>query len=68
MAEFFGDIERLAADLYPYRWAISAAIVIVLAVAGWYAVRTGCHMLLWRFRKPAVIVGVPLLVLFGFMA
>ena len=68
MAEFFGDIERLAADLYPYRWAISAAIVIVLAVAGWYAVRTGCHMLLWRFRKPAAIVGVPLLALFGFMA
>ena len=68
MAEFFGDIERLAADLYPYRWAISAAIVIVLAVVGWYAVHTGWHMLLWRFRKPAVIVGVPLLVLFGFVA
>ena len=68
MAEFFGDIERLAADLYPYRWAISAAIVIVAAVVAWYAVRTGWHMLLWRFRKPAAIVGVPLLVLFGFVA
>ena len=68
MAEFFGDIERLAADLYPYRWAISAAIVIVAAVVAWYAVRTGWHMLLWRFRKPAAIVGAPLLVLFGFVA
>ena len=68
MAEFFGDLERLAADLYPYRWVITAGVIIVLAVAGWYAVRTGCHMLLWRFRKPAVIVGVPLLVLFGFIA
>ena len=68
MAEFFGDLERLAADLYPYRWAITAAVVIVLAVAGWYAVRVGWHMLLWRFRKPAAIVGVPLLVLFGFVA
>ena len=68
MAEFFGDLERLAADLYPYRWAITAALVIVAAVAGWYAVRVGWHMLLWRFRKPAAIVGVPLLVLFGFVA
>ena len=68
MAEFFGDLERLAADLYPYRWAITAAVVIVLAVVGWYAVRVGWHMLLWRFRKPAAIVGVPLLVLFGFVA
>ena len=68
MAEFFGDLERLAADLYPYRWAITAGLVIVLAVAGWYAVRSGWHMLLWRFRKPAAIVGVPLLVLFGFIA
>ena len=68
MAEFFGDLERLVADLYPYRWAITAAVVILLAVAGWYAVRIGWHMLLWRFRKPAAIVGVPLLVLFGFVA
>ena len=68
MAEFFGDIERLAADLYPYRWAITAALLIVAAVVAWYAVRTGWHMLLWRFRKPAAIVGVPLLVLFGFVA
>ena len=68
MAEFFGDLERLAADLYPYRWAITAALVIVAAVVAWYAVRTGWHMLLWRFRKPAAIVGVPLLVLFGFVA
>ena len=68
MAEFFGDIERLAADLYPYRWAITAALVIVAAVVAWYAVRIGWHMLLWRFRKPVAIVGVPLLVLFGFVA
>ena len=68
MAEFFGDLERLAAELYPYRWAITAGLVIVLAVAGWYAVRIGWHMLLWRFRKPAAIVGVPLLALVGFIA
>ena len=68
MAEFFGDLERLAADLYPYRWAITAALIVVAAVVGWYAVRVGWHMLLWRFRKPAAIVGVPLLALFGFVA
>ena len=68
MAEFFGDVERFAADLYPYRWAITAALVIVAAVVGWCAVRRGFHLLLWRARKPVAIVGVPLLVLFGFVA
>ena len=68
MAELFGDLERLAADLYPYRWAITAALVVVLAAAGWYAVRSGRHLLLWQRRKPAAIVGVPLLALFGFVA
>ena len=68
MAEFFGDVERFAADLYPYRWAITAALVLVAAVVGWYAVRKGFHALLWRSRKPVAIVGVPLLVLFGFVA
>ena len=68
MAEFFGDLERLAADLYPYRWAIAAGLVIALAAVAAYAYRSGWHLLLWRYRLPAAIVGVPALVVFGFVA
>ena len=68
MAEFFGDLERLAADLYPYRWAIAAGLVIALAAIAAYAYRRGWHLLLWRYRLPAAIVGVPALVVFGFVA
>ena len=68
MGEFFGDLERLAADLYPYRWAIAAGLVVALAVVAAYAYRSGWHMLLWRYRLPAAIVGVPAVVVFGFVA
>ena len=68
MAEFFGDLERLAADLYPYRWAIAAGLVVVLAVVAAYAYRSGWHVLLWRYRLPSAIVGVPAVVVFGFVA
>ena len=63
MAEFFGDVECLAADLYPYRWAIAAGVLIVLAALGAFAYRSGWHMVLWRRRRAATIVGVPLLAL-----
>ena len=33
MAEFFGALERLAADLYPWRYVIGAALL--LAIAAW---------------------------------
>ena len=57
----FGDLERALADLYPYRWAIGA-VVIVLIVAflafGWWR---GWHLWAWRYRKPLGVVSVPLL-------
>ena len=28
MSGFFGDLERIAADLYPYRWAIAAGVLV----------------------------------------
>ncbi len=72
MAEFFGDIERLAADLFPYRWPIIAGIVVVLAGAGAFAYRKGWHLVLRAFvlrhRIAVTIIGVPLLVLFGFIS
>ena len=63
MAEFFGDLERLAADLYPHRWSIGAGVLIVLAALAVFGYRKGWHMVLWRRRRAAVIVGAPLLTL-----
>ena len=71
MAEFFGDLERLAADLYPYRWPLFAAIVVVLAGAAFLTYRKGWHMLLKAFvlrnRVAVTVIGVPLLIIFGFI-
>lgn len=68
MAEFFGDLERLAADLYPYRWPILVGILVVLAAIGTYGYRREWHTVLWEHRRVAIIVGTPLLALAGFLA
>ena len=67
MAELFGDLERLAADLYPYRWPVLAGFLIVAAAATVYGFRRSWHMWLWRRRLPVAIIGVPLLALLGFI-
>ena len=63
MADFFGDLERLVADLYPYRWAITAVILVTLAVVAAVGYRRGWHMVVWRHRLPVAAVGTPVLVL-----
>ena len=63
MAAFFGDLERLIADLYPYRWPITAGVLIVLAALAAFGYRRGWHMVIWRKRLPVAIVGAPMLVL-----
>lgn len=68
MAEFFGTLERIAADLYPWRWLILAAILVTGAAASYYAYRRGLHLMVWRRRKPAAIIATPLLIVFGFLA
>ena len=68
MAEFFGDLERLAADFYPYRWPILLVIVAVVAAITFYAYRRQWHRMVWEHRRLAIIVGTPLLVLAGFLA
>ena len=57
----FGDLERALADLYPYRWAIGAVVIVLIAgvlAFGWWR---GWHLWALRYRKPLVIVSVPLL-------
>ena len=59
----FGDIERFFADLYPYRWAIGAAVLVFIAAALAFAYWRGWHRVAWRYRKPLGIVSVPALAL-----
>lgn len=68
MAEFFGTLERLAADLYPWRYLIGAGLLVAVAASVLVAYRKGWHLWVWRHRIPAAIVGTPLLVLVGFLA
>ncbi len=57
----FGDLERALADLYPYRWALGAAVLVVIAAFltfGWWR---GWHLWALRYRKPLGIISVPLI-------
>ena len=57
----FGDLERALADLYPYRWAIGAVVLVLIASFLAFAWWRGWHLWAWRYRKPIGIVSVPLL-------
>jgi len=53
----FGDIERVAADLYPYRWPITAGLMLALGAGVWAAFRLGWQRWVWRHRLLAGIAG-----------
>ena len=57
----FGDLERAFADLYPYRWACAAGIIVFLAVLTGYAYRQGWHTILLRHRVKASMIATPTL-------
>lgn len=62
MFSFLGELEEVAGDLYPYRWPITAGLLIAaiaLLAAGY---RLGWHRILWRRRLIASAVAVPVLV------
>ena len=61
MAEFFGDIERFFADLYPYRWALTIGALMAVTAAVAFGYRKGWHMALWRRRLAVAIIGTPVL-------
>jgi len=53
--EIFGDLERIIAeDLYPYRWALSIATLLVLAAVAWLTHRAGWIAAggRWARRRP----------------
>ena len=68
LADFFGNLERLAADLYPYRFPIGLVILIIVAAVVYYAYRRGLHLWAWQRRLWVTIIGVPVLVLLGIFA
>ena len=65
LADFFGNLERLAADLYPYRFPIGLVVLIIVAAVVYYAYRKGLHLWAWQRRLWVTIIGVPVLVLLG---
>lgn len=61
LGEFFGDLERLAAEAYPYRWPITAGVLLGFAALAAFAYRMGWHRTIWRYRLPVAIVSIPLM-------
>ena len=57
----FGDLERAFADLYPYRWYIGAAVLLLIAAAAAIAYWRGWHLTAWRYRKPLGLAAIPAL-------
>jgi len=58
---FFGELEELAGQLYPYRWPITIGLIVLLVSAAVFAYRRGWHLTVWRHRMAAAIIAVPLL-------
>ena len=61
MAEFFGDLERAFADLYPYRWPILFGLLLAATGIAAYGYRKGTHLIVWQHRVAVAIVGTPAL-------
>lgn len=57
----FGDLERFASDLYPYRWPITLGALLALAALLVFAYRMGWHRVIGRHRLAAAIITIPLL-------
>lgn len=53
---FFGDLERFASDLYPYRWPITVGFAIGVALLAAFAYRRGWHLIVARHKIASVVV------------
>ena len=68
MLEFFGHLERLASDLYPWRFLILAIVLVAAAAVLHFAYRRGWHTYVWERRVRFGIIGTPILALLLFIA
>ena len=57
----FGDIERTFADVYEYRWAIAAGVLVFLAAVVAFGYWKGWHLFLWRHRLLVGVISAPVL-------
>lgn len=57
----FGDIERTFADLYPYRWAIGAVVLVLIAGVFAFGFWKEWHLAIWRHRLLVGAIAVPIL-------
>ena len=57
----FGDIERTFADLYEYRWAIGAGVLVLLVAVAAFGYWKGWHLAIWRRRLLWGVIGTPVL-------
>jgi hypothetical protein len=58
----FGDLERVLADLYPYRVAVTAVFALITLVTALGLVRLGLLRFVGSHRLASVAIGCPLLV------
>ena len=58
----FGDIERTFADVYEYRWAIAAGVLVFLAAVAAFGYWKGWHLVIWRNRLLVGVISTPVLV------
>jgi hypothetical protein len=58
----FGDLERLLADLYPYRFILTPVFALIPLTIVFLMARGGLIRLAWRHRFISTAVGVPLVV------
>ena len=54
---FLGEVERLFAELYPYRWTILIGLLAVTAAVVLVGYRMGWHRSIWRHRVTVAIRG-----------
>ncbi|HWO72784.1 MAG TPA: DM13 domain-containing protein [Dehalococcoidia bacterium] len=59
---FLGEFERFLAELYPYRYPLTALLALALLLATFVAYRAGLHLWLWRRRVISGVLATPLLV------
>jgi hypothetical protein len=53
---FFGDLERLASDLYPYRWPITISLAVLAVLVAAFAYRRGWHRAVVRHKLASAVV------------
>ena len=63
MDPFFGELERLVSNLYPYRWPITAVSLVALTALSGFGYRRRWRTVRWQKKVTVAMVGTPMLIL-----